>query len=88
MPVPLPEVDAGRYLLSALIKMGPVRPMPMGGWRAADWPEIYAFARSTGRIAEPWEADALYDMAQAYVVGLSEGENPLSIAPIDRHDPK
>lgn len=58
--------------------------MPMGGQRAIDWPEIEPFAVATGLVSEPWEKQALYDMASAYVTGLVEGANPLSIAPIDR----
>lgn len=84
----MPEItlDAGDYLMRALADLGPVRGTGMGGLRAADWPEIAAFAQATGAVVEAWEMVALRQMAAAYVAGLRDGADPLSIAPADRQD--
>ena len=80
----MPEVDVGRYLLDAMFDLGPVRVTGMGGFRAADWPEVAAFAQATARIAEPWEMSAIRRMCEAYARGLSAGADALSIQPMER----
>ncbi len=83
LPLGLPDLDAGAYLIEAMLRLGPVRSDGMGE-RPADWPEIDAFTRLTGRITEPWEAELLYDMCAAYSTERAKGENVLTIAPTDR----
>lgn len=79
----LPELGALQYLVDALLRLGPIRSDGMGP-RPADWPEIDAFARQTGRVTEPWEAEAIFDMCHGYLDGLEAGKDPLGIAPADR----
>lgn len=83
LPLGLPDLDAGGYLVEAMLRLGPMRSDGMGE-RQADWPEIDAFARLTGRITEAWEAELLHDMCAAYTQERSQGENPLTIPPVDR----
>lgn len=79
----MPELAGGDYLLDAMQRLGPIRATEAGP-RAADWPEIHAFAAATGAITEPWEAQAMRDMCRAYLDGLTTGAEPLSIAPVER----
>lgn len=82
-PTGLPDLGPGQYLAEAMMRLGPVKSDGMG-LRSADWPEIDAFARVTGRIGDPWEAETLFDMCRAYLRESQAGEDPLAIAPVDR----
>jgi len=84
-PSGLPKLDAGEYLIDAMFVMRPTRSNGMGEV-AADWDTIDAFARVSGRISEPWEAETLFAMCEAYHKGLDAGVNPLAIAPVDQGD--
>lgn len=84
--LPLPEIDGGEYLIEALGAEGAL------GWATTDgmgnilplpWSEISAFSTVTEVIAEPWEAQQLRAMSQAYVAGLRLGRDPLAVAPMD-----
>lgn len=81
-PLLLPVLDAGQYLVDAMFKMGPT---VSTGFEevAADWVCIDAFARSTGRISEPWEFEALFDMCSAYYHGWCAGASPLAMSPVE-----
>lgn len=81
-PLGLPRIEAGEYLLEAMFRLGPMRNSGMAA-TAPDWAEIQAFARLTGRISEPWEAEALFDMCQGYNEAREAGENPLAISPAE-----
>lgn len=85
-PLGLPALEAGGYLIEAMFVMGPIR-SGLNGEVAADWDIIDAFARSTGRISESWEAEALFSMCASYLVGLQDGADPLAISPVDQGDP-
>lgn len=82
-PMPAPPL-AGAYLVRAMNDLGATRPLAMGGFRAADWPEIWPFMQATGAVSEPWEARALYDMCAAFVRGFETGRSPLGISPMER----
>lgn len=82
-PLDLPDVTGGGYLVEALMRLGPVRQDGFGE-RPVDWPEIDAFARQTARIAEPWEAEVLFDMAAGWCAARREGEDTLAMAPVDQ----
>lgn len=73
-------------MLHALALMRWAIPMPMGGWAVLPWAEIKAFGEATGRLATPWEYETAAEMSAAYVRGLSEGRNIMSIMPMDRSD--
>lgn len=73
-----------RDLLDALALLRWANPMPMGGWLPLSWAEIDAFARLTGRLSSPWEAETVAAMSAAYVSGLTEGRDLLSIMPVER----
>ena len=85
--VPLPDVHAGRYLIEALMDVGPVKSDPMAGPSVVPWTEIAGYREAGGIISEPWECRAVRDMSAAFLRGLREGENPLSIMPIERDIP-
>lgn len=63
--------------------LGPTRSDGMGE-RPVDWPEIVAFANGTGRVSEPWELEALANMAQGYLSERQAGAEPLSVPPVER----
>lgn len=54
----------------------------MNGRRGVDWTEIDAFARLTRQITEPWEAEALHDMAAAYAAEADQAEDSLREPPL------
>lgn len=81
-PLGLPELDGGQYLVDAMFRLGPTRSTGLGE-APADWPEIDAFARATGRISEPWEAEALFDMCRAYHAAREAGTDPLAMSPAE-----
>jgi len=85
-PSGLPDIDAGQYLIDAMFVMRPTRSNGMCEV-AADWDIIDAFARASRRISEPWEAETLFAMCEAYRQGREAGVNPLAIAPVDQDNP-
>jgi hypothetical protein len=82
-PLGLPELGAEAYLVEAMMRLGPTQSTGMGEVPSG-WPEIDAFARQTGRISDPWEAEALYDMCRAYAAERQAGEDPAEGGPIGR----
>ncbi|WP_377707181.1 hypothetical protein [Paracoccus fontiphilus] len=46
--------------------------------------ELEAYGRVTGRLSTPWEYETVRGMSEAYVSGLVEGRDLLSIMPLDR----
>lgn len=82
-PLGVPQLDGGAYLLDAMFRLRPTRSNGMAE-RATDWDQIEAFARVTGRISEPWEAEVLFDMCQGYLAARQAGEDPLAVAPVDQ----
>ncbi|WP_339109269.1 hypothetical protein [Thioclava sp. GXIMD4216] len=77
-PLGLPDLDAGAYLVEAMIRLDPVRSTGLD-LRATDWPEISAFMQATGRISEGWEAELLFDMCAGYFEARQAGEDPLAV---------
>ena len=84
-PSGLPVLDAGQYLIEAMFAMRPTRSNGMGEV-AADWDIIDAFARLTGRISEPWEAETLFAMCSGYMECREAGADFLAISPVDQID--
>jgi hypothetical protein len=81
---PFPDIpDGGSYLIHAMLTLSPVRPMAMGGFRPADWPEIFPFMQATGLIAEPWEAQALHQMCRSYCAGWNAGHVAAARSPME-----
>lgn len=58
--------------------------MPMGGWIPLPYAELSAYGEATGRLSTPWEYETVRAMSEAYVGGLVEGKQPLSIPPVER----
>lgn len=52
--------------------------------RPADGPKIERFARLTGRINVPWEAETLYDMCAGQLDELRAGADSLAAGPVER----
>lgn len=75
-------MPGGDYLIEAMFAMRPTRSTGMGEV-PADWPVIDAFARATGRIGEPWEAETLFAMCAAYLEGRDAGTDTLAIPPVE-----
>lgn len=73
------DLDAGEYLLNALLQIGPVVNNGMG-LVAQPWTEIRAFC---GDSFEEWEAVAIRRMSEAYLRGLNL-TSPLAIMPMER----
>lgn len=46
--------------------------------------ELEAYGRTTGRLSTPWEYETVRAMSEAYVSGLVEGRDLLSIMPVER----
>ncbi|MFC3169220.1 hypothetical protein [Paracoccus fontiphilus] len=64
--------------------MGFAAPAGMGGWMPLPYAELEAYGRVTGRLSTPWEYETVRGMSEAYVSGLVEGRDLLSIMPLDR----
>lgn len=79
----MPDLYSGAYLLDAMMAVGPTRSNGMAE-APTDWDILMPFAMATGRLSEPWEFELLADMCREYFQGRAEGENPLSIPPVDR----
>lgn len=56
----------------------------MGGWTPLPYVEMRAYGEATGRLSTPWEYETLRAMSEAYVSGLVEGRDLLSIPPMER----
>lgn len=78
---PLPELEAGDYLLDELFTFGPYKKGPMGDIQARDWVDVWAFHKATGRVPKAWEREILLKMSREYVEGLNIGLSPLGIPP-------
>jgi hypothetical protein len=82
------QLDAGEYLLDALMKLGFCAIAPMIGPAPHSYGNVFDFARATQRIDEPWEIEALVDMSSAYCRGLNRGKNPFAKSPLQMFDEK
>lgn len=83
-PPPLPDLpDGGEYMVEVMLTLSPVRAMPMGGFRPADWPEIAPFMQATGAITEAWEADFLHQMCRSYCAGWNAGHVAAARSPME-----
>jgi hypothetical protein len=80
---PFIHCSNGRHLVDALQDLGRYQ-VTDSGRSALSWLEIGAYANATGLISEAWEMQIVREMSEAFVRGLSEGENPLSIPPAER----
>lgn len=85
IPLDVPDVGPGGYLIAAMFNAGPTL-VGAEGDRALDWPAVAAFAGFTGAISEPWEARALIDMSRAYLTGRTAGADGLSLPPAEWED--
>lgn len=73
----------GLYLLTALFDAGPTK-AGAASEVALEWADIWAFMCATEAISEPWEAQALRNLSNAYLDAKEAGKNPLCIPPIDQ----
>ena len=71
-------------LLAAFGALGCVSPAGMGGFIPLPFAELRAYGQATGRLSTPWEYETIRAMSEAYLAGLAEGRDLLSIMPIDR----
>lgn len=82
MPLGIPELDGGEYLIDAMFRLGPTRNNGMAEI-PVDWDQINAFAAATGRICEPWEAETLFEMCAGYCAARQSGTDATAVAPVD-----
>ena len=78
------EIEAGEYLLETMMTLGPVKPAPMGGVLALDWPDVIPYMTRYYPESEEWEARWIIGMSEAFAVGMDEGKSIFSKAPMDR----
>ena len=81
---PFVNLEAGHYLWDIFRDSGPVKAYPMGGPAALEWADLAAYATLTHSNLLPGESKLIIEMSEAYLMGLSEGSSPFSIAPTDR----
>lgn len=81
-PLGLPELDAGAYIVNALVEAGPTIFDGMGE-RPLSWVDIDAYARATGGDWQPWELRAVFGMSRAYLAGKQAGKEPLAVPPTE-----
>lgn len=82
VPLGIPDVGPGQYLLNALFDMGPTICGAFGE-TAVDWPTLTSFAQCTDVPFEAWELRALKDMSARYLEGRRAGADHNSIPPIE-----
>lgn len=70
---PMPEILYGEYLVGWLRQIAKAEPV--------GWLEIDAWARRTGRDLDPWEAETLHRMAEAYAAQYHNSADPNCEAP-------
>ena len=80
---PLPELEAGEYLLNAMHDAGAFTQSDMGGVASLTWLELGAYCNQTGELGEPWENKTVIELSREYVSGYNIGTNPLGIPPYD-----
>jgi len=80
---PFLHCSNGRHLIEALQDLGNYS-VTEAGIDALTWLEIKSYADATGLVSEAWELQTVRAMSEAFVQGLREGEDPLSIPPTER----
>jgi hypothetical protein len=80
----LPHVNYGAHLIEIMLNLPPTRPMPMGGDRATDWPEIQAYVALTERLSTVWEIETVHAMCQRFADGFAR-KDPRSYSPMEQH---
>jgi len=75
LPLGLPDLDAGEYLVQALFEVGPVEYHATGETIAVSWQTLQAYSKCTGEIGEAWEYRALICMSRAYQEGKAAGDD-------------
>jgi hypothetical protein len=83
---PFPDLPPGfDYMIGVMRDLSPIRPMAMGGVRAADWPEIAPFMQVTGALTRD-EAVLLHRMCQAYAAGFQLGQEARAWSPMELYE--
>lgn len=77
---PMPEVECGEHLIDYLMEVGPAFHNGMGPVPVPFF-EIESWSRMTATTMTPWEAQALRELSQAYVVSMQQAEKPNCPAP-------
>lgn len=80
LPLPLPALSCGEYLVSYLMEAGPSLATGMGP-APLTWSEIEVWQRLTGTPLQPWEARMLRDLSRAWVLESRQAEKPDAPAP-------
>lgn len=80
-PLASVSIEAGEYLLDALISAGPCTWGPMGDAMPLSWLDLWAFGQATRAVSEPWEFETLHEMSRAFVSGLALGKSQFADPP-------
>lgn len=73
--MPMPEIDAGQYLLDWLFEIGPTTPMGMSSAPIA-WGEIHDWQQQQGVDLKPWESRLLRKLSCEYLSESHEARDP------------
>ena len=82
---PLLDHEGSFEYVRLLLRIKPLRRDPMGGVRVVDFQDLYYFQQMTGDLSlEYGEPELILRFAEAFYEGWKDGQNPLSIMPIER----
>lgn len=74
--VPMPEVDAGMFLIDLLFQVGPIKgEMPLTEGDLEPW------ERRRGIELSPWQAELVVEMSQAYMKHMHAGKEISALSP-------
>lgn len=74
--VEAPSVPEGQYLIEVLFKVGPVR-----GEGPVYEENLQAWEARRGIELQPWQADLILEMSQAYLSEMHAAREPNAVAP-------
>ena len=83
---PFASAGPGDYLLAMLMEVGPVKATDAGGMIPIKATDLLDHATLMDWQLDSEEAGLILNMSRAFSQGMSEGESPFSIAPVDRVD--
>ncbi|GAA6162568.1 hypothetical protein NBRC116590_02720 [Pelagimonas sp. KU-00592-HH] len=79
-PPRLPPIEAGEHVYNAFLELEKVASNGFG-LMPISWTEIDAYARLTGEIRTPLEAQLVRNMSKAYIEGLEHAKNEFAREP-------
>lgn len=74
--VPVPEIDAGKYLVDLLFTIGPVK-----GETYLCEADLEPWERRRGVQLQPWQAELVVDLSKAYMMQMHRSRESSAICP-------